>query len=370
MRYSERSSSKFTYRLYPEDESKYGGDVDISNSEIEDFLRCRRMWKYGSSNKLGLRTINPSPNTALHVGAVVHKVLEAQVSLKRRPNIQALIDASEEELENYYRELVGVGWSPSERDVVRSSRDLISGICNHYFTHYGDVNPLGPDYEYRHAEITFSVPIPGTEHNLRGTIDGIAEGEDGVYLVEHKTTSQGFPEATELQIGRQLQAYVWAAKTLLGHPVQGIIYDGIAKKVPAVPEVTKKGMLSKAPITTTPEIYRAAIRAVGHDEADYQDILTKLSGQSPFFCRHVIRFPERALELFSLQLRQIVTDMANPDLPLYPNRVWQGCWDCRYTELCTAEQLGEDTEAMMRMKYRHEERAPTRRNVAITELEL
>lgn len=344
--------------------------MDVSNSEIETFLRCRRQWKYESSNKMGLRTINPSPSAALHVGTVVHAVLEANVSLRRRPNIQAVIDASEIELENYYRSLVGVGWSPSEREIVRSSRDLISGVCNHYFNYYGDINPLGPDYTYRHAEITFSVPIPGTEHNLRGTIDGIAEGEDGVYLVEHKTTSQGFPEATELQIGRQLQSYVWAARTLLGRPVQGIIYDGIAKKVPAVPEVTKKGMLSKGPITTTPAIYRAAIKAVGQDESDYADILAKLEGQSPFFCRHVIRFPERSLELFSLQLKQIVIDMANPDLPLYPNRVWTGCYDCRYQELCTAEQLGEDIDTIIHFKYRHEERAPSRRNIAVTSLEL
>lgn len=316
--------------------------------------------------------MSPSPHIALHVGSVVHQVLEAQVSLSRRPDIMAVIDKTEEELEENYRSIVGVGWSNSERALLVESRELAYGMMTHYFSHYGDVNPLGTDLRYLHAELTFEVPIPDTPHTLRGTIDGVAQdGQGDIYLVEHKTTSMGFPNEVDLQTGRQLQAYVWAARYILDEPVAGIIYDGIAKKVPAVPSVTSRHELSRAPISTTPEIYRQAIKALDFDEADYKDILDKLSAKDPFFKRYTIRFTKKALDLFSEQLKQIVTDMANPDLALYPNRQWQGCWDCRYQELCTAQQLGEDTELLRELKYRKEEsKAPSRRNVAVSHLEV
>lgn len=347
--------------------------MDISNSEIEDFLRCRRRWNYESSNRLGLRSLSPVPHRAFHVGGVVHQVLEAQVSLGHRPNVLALVEQGEQELEDNYREVVGVGWSGVERELLGESRELIVGICNHYFNHWGEVNPLGEDFRYVHAELTFSVPIPGTPHNLRGTIDGIAQhGSGDIYLVEHKTTSMGFPEVSDLQTARQLQAYCWAARVLLDRPVHGIIYDGIAKKVPSVPKVTMKGELSRAVIATTPEIYRAAIKALELREEDYADVLAKLDGPSQFFRRHVIKFPQKSLDLFGEQLKAIVTDMANPELPLYPNRVWQGCWDCRFQELCTSEQMGEDIDTYIRLKYRREKdsTAPSRRNQAVTSLRL
>lgn len=346
--------------------------MKISNSEIEGFLRCRRMWDYSSSNRQGLRSLSPSSNLAFHVGTIVHQVLEAQVTLGRKPDIMGIIDRAEEELEDSYRKIVGTGWSSAERAQLQDSRELAYGMMTHYFNHWGEVNPLGTDLRYLHAELTFEVPIPGTEHSFIGTIDGVAEdGQGDIYLVEHKTTSMGFPNEADLQTGRQLQSYVWAARYVINRPVRGIIYDGIAKRVPRIPEVTRRGELSRAPIVTTPEIYREAIRVCGLDEADYAEILAKLSGPSQFFRRYTISYPERSLALFSQQLEQIVTDMANEELPVYPNRVWQGCWDCRYQELCTAQQLGEDTSFIRELKFKQDpDTAPSRRSTAVTHLEL
>jgi hypothetical protein len=344
--------------------------MDISNSEIEAFLRCRRMWNFESYNRMNLRTKGPIPHLAFYVGDICHRILEAQILEGHRPDIAGIVGRAEQEAEDRYRELVGVGWSSDERDLLNDSRDLVTGIMNHYFNHWGAINPLGDDFEYLHAEVTFRVQIPGTEHHLLGTIDGIARHESGeLYLVEHKTTSVGFPKPEELQIARQLQLYTWAARILYGKPISGVVYDGILKKVPVLPRVLKDGSLSRQAVATTPALFRKAIQVLNLNEADYEDVISNLRDDY-FFRRYTIRFTQKSLDLFGEQLRAVVTDMANPELPLYPNVSWQGCWDCRFRDLCAATQMGEDVSPLIELNYRAADPAPSRRKEAIESFEL
>jgi hypothetical protein len=43
--------------------------------------------------------------------------------------------------------------------------------------------------------------------------------------------------------------------------------------------------------------------------------------------------------------------MANPDLAIYPNFRWEGCWDCQTRDLCLAEEFGEDLDYIKRTRY-------------------
>ena len=344
--------------------------MDISNSELETFLRCRRMWGFESINRMNLRTRKPMPHLAFYTGEVVHKIMEQQVILGHKPDIDAILNEQEKVAEERYADIVGARWSTEERQLLQDSRELVTSIMNHYFRHWGSENPLGNEFRYLKAEVTFRVPIPDTEHHLVGTIDGIAERFDGtIYLVEHKTTSVGFPKPEELQVSRQLQAYTWAASQLLETPVSGIIYDGILKKAPLIPRVLKDGTLSRQIVATTPEVYRLAIQAMNLNEADYTDVIASLRDDH-FFQRHIIRFTRRSLELFGEQLRDFVVDMANPNLPLYPNFQWSGCWDCRFRDLCTATQLGEDTQPILELNYQRAELSPSRRKEQVAEINI
>jgi PD-(D/E)XK nuclease superfamily protein len=318
------------------------------------------MWNFGSPNRRNLTKDSGMPPMYFHVGSLMHKVLEEQIRVGGVPMITQIIEDAELELEQVYRETVGTGWSTEERNLVQESGNTVLAMATRYFEHWGGVQPLGPEYEYQCAEVTFKVPIPDTDNFFRGTIDGIAVHvpSQQVWIVEHKTIGDYPPKLEDLQVNYQMIGYSWAARELLGYPVAGVIYDGISKKIPRKPDLLKDGKgLSKQWITTTEDIYMDAIREHGFNPTDYIDILDKLrirdkSVDNAFFIRHTVRYSERALDIFETELAAISRDMANEDLPLVPNFVWQGCYDCGFRDLCTATQLGEDVEWIVNNRYR------------------
>jgi RecB family exonuclease len=333
--------------------------MDVSNSEIQNFLRCRRMWELSSSNRMNLAPAVPWSATALHVGALVHRVLEEQIKCGCRPDIDLIITDEEAELEEMYKEIVGVGFSEPELESLAESRAQVKGLTTHYFDFYGEEHPLGEDMRYLVAEITFRTRIPGTQNWFRGTIDGIAQDTSGaIWVVDHKTYSDRPARLDYLQVDPQFTSYAWAAQQLLGHPVEGVIYDGIAKRVPEKPRQLKDGSLSKAKqgLYTTAGTYMDTIIELDLDPDDYTDILKWLydrdqSEDNGFFVRYKIRYSQASLEQ---QVRDIVVisrEMASKNLVIYPQFAWSGCWDCDYRDLCSAMQHREDLDFLIKQKY-------------------
>lgn len=317
------------------------------------------MWNFSSPSKMNLTVKgSPIPYMAFHIGSLVHRILEEQIQVHRMPDIDALLADEEQQLEFEYISLVGAGWSQEERDMVAETRYLVKDVCTRYFEHYGAERPLGDEYRYLKAEVTFRVLIPRTWSYLRGTIDGIAvhEPTGQVWLVEHKTVSEGFAKLEHLLLDSQLQAYCWAARVLLGYRVEGIIYDGISKKLPKRPELLANGQLSRAQITTTAALYREAIQQYGLSEDDYLPTLLKLeakerSPENGFFLRHKIRFADSTLDQFESDLVDIARAMQDVNVKLYPTPKWEGCWDCSFKDLCLATQNREDTTYLLQERY-------------------
>lgn len=288
--------------------------MDVSISEVRQYLRCRRQWDFESPNRRFLVPKRAMPHLAFHIGSLAHKILEEQIFLGEVPDMKKLVAAAEVDLEQEYRKVVGVGWSTSEAEKVQESSQLVISMMTNYFEYYHPKFPLGPEIDYECAEVTFRVPIPGTEHHLRGTIDGIAKHKKtGQYwLVEHKTVSTYFPKMEDLQVNYQLLAYSWAFWKLTDVAPAGVIYDGISKKVYKRKEPTL----------------------------------------SELFARYNIRFSKAALMQFENELALVSREMSNQEQNILPNFLWQGCWDCNVRDLCTATQLREDVDWIIAEKYR------------------
>jgi len=135
--------------------------MDISISEIQNFLRCRRMWDFTSPNRQAL-VRRGAPDTALHIGTIVHEAFDLQVKHPNdwRPRWSTYIDDLEEEIKTDYRDMVEASLGPEETELLDESRNIAVGVVENYFYRYPEDAPLGPQLQYKQTEISFRIKIP------------------------------------------------------------------------------------------------------------------------------------------------------------------------------------------------------------------
>lgn len=333
--------------------------MNISVSDLNAFLRCRRAWDLTSANRQSLRH-KATPRPYLVTGSAVHAAIEGQAN-GRHP-MEALEDYLDEETirqREAYNQVVGSGPWPEEWAAFNEACDLARDLTRQYFDHYGYENPLVDlGLRYFASEASFRVPLrPGVD--FVGTFDGLAvdiETGTRVFLVENKTAGQR-PHVDGLQHSNQLVGYAWAFQMLTGKPVAGVVYNGIIKKLIQPPKVLKNGRFSVAKdALVTLRSFMTAVQESGADPVQYLDYIGFLEdrereGDDRFFVRQVLHFPQTQLQAWGMDLRRIVADMTDgPNI--YPNfSNPQACAGCFVRDLCDAQQLGEDTDAINAQRY-------------------
>lgn len=332
--------------------------MDVSISEVSQFLRCRRQWDIASMNRQGLRPI-ALPRPILSAGTFIHAGLNALS--KGEPVITAITNEYENEKTRFteaYIKAVGVSPDTTEIDTLTQMYDNAILVVGRYINTYG-VNPVAPKYEIMNTEQTFRVPIPGTEHFLIGTFDRIMEGRTGEFFVGEIKTFDRRPNFEDLQNRPQFSGYAWALSLLTGTPIGGVLYDGINRKLPKAPAILKNGSVSKAWSDTLDyQLYVDAIQRSGGQLFEYEEILTRIierdnSGNNPFFVRFFVPISESQRTSFEEQLVSIVKDMEQA--VVYPNFQMTCAWDCNVRNLCAAMQNKEDVQSIIDTSYRKAE---------------
>lgn len=317
--------------------------MNIGVTERPEYKRCRRRWRFGSRNRMGLTPIIPA--TALSLGTYVHAALAAwRDDANINPKVafmQAAATARADAIAAY-REQVGAGISDSE--IVKIDDAILMGVfmVENYQRHWGSALPA--DFRTIAQEQRVAVPIPGTEHTeewlwdndlqdvvhhkydrvhyhyLEGRLDGIIQDKrDRIYVLDSKTYNQR-PKDYDLHTSDQFTAYTWILKQLdFGYPIAGVAYDGLWKRA-AVPKIVdgRKGTLAD------------------------------------LFLRTRIEFgPEELLD-FEYELASEALEMAgNP--AIFKNRSSDGSchWGCGFDPLCLAVTRGEDVSHVLKTRYTH-----------------
>ena len=351
--------------------------MDISNSDIANFQRCKLQWDLTSPNRQGL-----VPNTTadyFFIGSAFHRCLDAQgkgiMAGTDEYGLGTIVDSIEAEMieeRTRYEKINGFVMSGYEEDgIYGNAKGLIGDMARRYLAHYGP-DPL-PGYRILATELTFRVRIPNTSNGwYRGTLDGlvqhIASGE--LWVLEHKTYSRK-PKLTEIMLSDQVRLYIWGVQELTGLRIAGSIYDGMYKKQPLVPRMLVSGKLSTAAIETTPETYLAAIAANGLNLADYEDHVKKLreniAYDNPFFTRELQPSNPESISQVPDMLFNVYQDMVAPRI--YPHRPWDGCARCPVKTICDAMLLGEDVDGA-RAEFHGDDPYGTYSNHAIESLDL
>lgn len=335
----------------------------IHTSDRKTFKRCRR--KYGLASKLE-RGLQPKrPNNILWLGTGVHHALQLYYEANGKVNPWKVFEEwADEEIARITKES---GMWDEElkvmREVVESGRDLL--------IHYEKWASTEDDFEPFKMEVMFSLPITDPETGkplmvehpetgidipvvYEGRFDGIVKDSMGHYWVlEHKTAKSFTMWDDILPLDEQITAYIWAAEYLYDIPVEGVIYNGLRKKAPTIPQVLKngKGLSKNKAIDTTYEVYMQEILKNDFDPEDYTEILDILKAKgNKFFRREFVRRTPEELATCREQIFYEAVDMLTAK-SLYPNPTKDCSWDCDFYQVCVLMQNKGDVEPILADMY-------------------
>lgn len=284
------------------------GNMIVSVTEREVYLRCRRMWDYSSLNRQRLSPF--VTKKALSLGGLIHKSFAEWLLNPQSSPVDLFKDAALaeiDEIQGIYLRQIGCSMSDIELAPLYESIDLGLAMVGNYANYWG--SPLPKGFNLVQPEQKIEIPIAG--HMLSGTLDAIIERNGSLYVLERKTFTFT-PKIEVLQMNDQFLAYVWILERAFeDNKIGGLVYDGLWKK-------------SQPP------------RGKSIDD---------------LFVRHLITRPPEELSEFERNCDAQISEMAsNPYI--WPFRRWEGCnIDCNFEKLCTAQSRGEDVDYIKNTFY-------------------
>lgn len=245
---------------------------------------------------------------------MIHSALESWAAHPDQKPEDLLVEAAGKQLETIkedYRTTVGAPPSDVELDQFYEAVDLGREMITNYQARWG--SPIPEKLTLISSEQTFLIDVPGTDAVMQGTLDGLLTDNKGMFYVLERKTYGARPRLDSLETNDQFLAYVWALSKLIGDDgeVGGIFYDGLWKR-----------------------------------RLDNRHSLDQL------FFRTLLLRPPDELETFERYLTSEVLDMVDPNVRIYLNRRWEGCYDCPFERLCSAESRGEDGAYIKRNNYK------------------
>ena len=334
--------------------------MNISATEIQTYLACRRKWNYTSLNRMSLEP--KSPQKALSLGIGVHEALESYYRDRVDP-VEFFRDWAYGESERLY----SYNLTSEEMDDLRAAWDLGLGMLENYV----QWSKANDNFDFIAAEQQFKVPIFSPDGVVVGyfvgRFDGLIRFHDSgeVAVIDHKTFSVRPQSADWLQLDLQTTGYAYSATYLaqagqlidFGVPEGGVIskvlWNGLRKKLPTVPATLKNGSLSRAAnMDTTLEVYLNAIHLAGEDERDYEEVLERLRNKpNNFFHREIRERTWDEMLSFETLLYQVHQEMANPETAITYNPTHDCLWKCSFRAPCIAKNCGGDEQMQLQIHY-------------------
>lgn len=332
---------------------------NISVSEVNSYLYCRRAWDLSAAHRQSLRH-KTTPKVYFSVGSAVHEAIEAQADGKDPLEaFETYMDKERQDKVDAYIAETGQKPAKIQMDGFEEAVVLARGMVNQYFDHYSWENPLAErGLRYIATEVPFSIPLE-SGNNFVGTFDGLATDiatESKIFLVENKTADRK-PNLENVQSGNQFVGYNWAFLRLTGKQPAGTLYNGVMKRLIKPPRVLVKGGLSKDKNAgVTMSSFLKGIQDNGLDPVDYLDYLEFLEereaqGDDRFFFRQIFTYTYSQVETWqSNVLDPVDEEMAREDLRLIPN--YNSCDRCLVRDICQAMDLEEDVQAVIDLRYK------------------
>lgn len=308
--------------------------LEVSQSRLKLYRNCSQAHHYRYVQKLEPRI----KAVQLERGTILHECLQARA---QKRDWREVIEKYEEQWDKLFLE---------ERqeygdDLIEECIRMMEGYEEYY---------RGEDLEYILVEdMPPAIPLVRGKTAFILRADAIVRDKRGLqWLVEHKTHDK-MPTEDVRMSDLQTLLYIWALRKL-GWQIDGILWDYLRTKKPAVPEVLKSGELSRRKnIDTTWEVYKQAILDQGLDPKSYSDMRELLDGNESKWYRRVY------LPVTEAMINFVVEDAKRTSLMIhalqeFPVRCLQfmTCRMCSYRALCEAEVRGLDADFIREREYK------------------
>lgn len=308
-------------------------DMIFSYSNIKLWRRCHRAWHY--KYRVGIR--KKSPSHQLVRGSLFHLMSDAYVTTGDWT-------APLQEYRIKYAQL----WD-EEADRYGAPED-VENLFLRYINHYVNDGLTYQEVGGRKSEIEFQVEYQGVK--FKGIVDKVPVDKNGLtWVMDHKT-HKTIPSEEARFSDIQTVLYYWGLNESGLAKADGVLWDYIRTKPPAIPEVLKSGGLSKRKnIDTTYDVYLETIHQHGLNPADYSDILGLLKDKrTDFFVRVPLPRPNKDL------VKSVVSDMIDTAQEIQRSNakdrnLTKDCSWCEYFPICQAEVRGHDSEFIIKVHY-------------------
>lgn len=246
----------------------------------------------------------------------------------------------------------------------------VADLIDQYSSYWGG-DPKA-EWESLTEEEEFSLTLPKADVTLRATVDAVVKDHRGIWIVEHKTTSD-IPEASWRGVDPQTAIqYLLVSRSRRYPTVEGITFNYLLTKIPSVPQVV--GMKEKAgprfaansAITTSTafekgwrELYSVWKGNFGESQAYHDEWYKKLVSDGLWFQRYdVLRPTEHVLETMR-DVAETVKAIRRAEETGHWRRSFHimTCGRfCMYGELCMQEYLnGKPSQAMREGLFAHDD---------------
>jgi hypothetical protein len=310
-------------------------------SMVKSFRRCQK--QYELKYIVGIQKKKPA--APLIRGTILHEMLHARATPKLKAgNVLA-------EYEKKFGELFREERDEYGEDFLGDIKRVYDG----YLREYGSDNKI----KYEASEEAVEIDI-GQGLAYQGHLDKrIITLDDGRrWLMDHKT-HKNIPDENQRLNDYQILMYLWAWN--LGNPKQkadGIIWDYIRTKPPAIPEQLKNGQLTmRANIDTDVSTYLRELTRLKLDPKPYKQHLVEIEKRQKgrFYQRIRLPAPSRAMT------ENIVEDFIDTSLQIsktkrFCRNLTRDCSWCEFYRFCNAEVRGLDAKFIMKSEFEPSDR--------------
>lgn len=302
--------------------------LKLSNSKVTTWRRCHRAYHYKYHDHLRPKI----KGVALRRGSIIHECIEAYDSGKswRKPFRTFAKQFYEE---TFQEEIVEMG------DIPR----MVEELMENYQALYENDGLI-----YLGNEMHFELPLmPGVV--IEGYLDALVRDEQGYIWPKETKTYKRNPDYDFLVMNTQSALYTWAVMEM-GYQPKGTLWDIIRAKEPSRPVFTKSGEISKKGIDSTPYTVAKALREMGKDPKDYQDLLGKVRFED-FFKRHQVRVNPTIVQGIMTDFKSTAKEILKSGDKLCDRNLGKNCAWCEYKPLCQAELMGLDTDFIRKKQF-------------------